>query len=797
MKFDYESGKIKIDCREFVSIARRGISPTLPFDDSEPSMKMPSRAMLEEAVGKRISEAVSCDFSACEYKFTLHAVSERNEYGELLFYTEVDSNPERPRREDITELRAEAFVTAYVYSILHEQSVICLRFCYINSSIASFKEVCETIRFDKLEAFFKKCSEKVALYAKPEIERTTHRLPTMKSVKFPYPTVREGQSKFIKTAYKTIARGGTLFAVAPTGTGKTMSALFPAIRALGEGIRDKVFYFTPKETTAEAAIDALSLLSERGAEIRALKLTAKEKTCRRGLLCRKSRDLCEASKSSEIADAVLALYNLARTVPSADDIYSIADIYKVCPYELELAYAELCDVVICDFNYLFDPAVYIRRFFTDGGNYIFLVDEAHNLPDRAREMYSAEIDTAQILSLAESPILGEHSETKKVARGVASVLFDLLYPYVKEDILEDDEGHKRAASHTKEIPGGLFEIFDSMLLTLEDEIFKSYSAKDEERAARLKLLYEYYYKIKKYKSTLEAFDSSYEMFIFYESERIRAKLYCIDTGKQIRRRLELGMGTVFFSATLTPLYYYKSLLGGDGSSDMLEVDSPFDPSQLSINIIDKISTRFSERDDTLLAVCRTIAATVSARRGNYIIFSPSFAYSEALAKAFKSMYPKIHVMSQTKNMTWNEKKIFLDEFSKKDKSYLIGFCVMGGIYAEGIDLAGDALIGAIVVGIGMPGLSYEREAIQAYFDEKYEEGKQFAYIYPGMNRVLQAAGRVIRREDDRGVVVLIDDRFADPIYKKIIPTLWKDMKFINNAKSLREELDSFWKGKES
>jgi Rad3-related DNA helicase len=226
---------------------------------------------------------------------------------------------------------------------------------------------------------------------------------------------------------------------------------------------------------------------------------------------------------------------------------------------------------------------------------------------------------------------------------------------------------------------------------------------------------------------------------------------------------------------------------------MLEVASPFDPSQLSVTIMDKVSTRYSEREDTLGAVCRVIAATVSAKRGNYMIFSPSFAYSEALAKSFAAKYPKIRIMSQTKDMSAKKKAEFLDEFRKNDSSYLIAFCVMGGIYSEGVDLAGDSLIGAVVVGVGIPSLSYEREAVAEYYDEKYEMGKQYAYIYPGMNRVFQAAGRVIRREDDRGVIVLIDDRFDDPIYKKALPDLWRGVKFIGDAKRLREILDEFWR----
>ena len=249
---------------------------------------------------------------------------------------------------------------------------------------------------------------------------------------------------------------------------------------------------------------------------------------------------------------------------------------------------------------------------------------------------------------------------------------------------------------------------------------------------------------------------------------------------------------MFFSATLSPLNYYKSILSTDKYADTLEVDSPFDPEQLSVSIMDRISIRYSERSRTLPAVCRVVAATLSAKRGHYMVFAPSFEYAEALHREFSAKYPKIKSMLQTKNMSIEEKTEFLAAFSKDSGSYLVGFCVMGGIYSEGIDLAGDSLIGAVVIGIGMPSLSYEREAISEYFEEKYEAGKQYAYIYPGMNRVFQAAGRVIRREDDKGVIVLIDDRFADPIYKKSIPTLWEGMQYVSDAKDLRAELDKFW-----
>lgn len=792
MKYDAENNKILLSCREFIRTARRAIAATVPYDNDEPELLPTSKRILKEAIGDLERVSLIWLFEESGYPIEITAEAEKICGDEMWFSCEVDTNPSRPRKECISQLRGEAYIAALAYAKTNNKERVKLNFVYINSATCVFAESCESVTLTKLERFFEKCAVTIGIYAKPEIDRVTIRVPSMKNLKFPYKIVRAGQSEFVRKAYKSIARGGTLFATAPTGTGKTVSALYPAVRAMGDGRRDKTFYFTPKETTAAAAVECLELMAKSGAVIRAVKLSAKEKRCKNGLLCRESGDLCENSKCNKLADATIALFKKEKTVVTADDIDQTAHTFKVCPYELSLTYAELCDVVICDFNYLFDPSVYIRRFFSDGGNYSFLIDEAHNLPDRAREMYSAEISEEDILLPSLSGVLGELSNVKKLSRVTACAFRELLLPIIQDEIRTDNDGAKYAATHQKEIPFELYEIFDSIVAAIEDEIFANYSAKDEEQGQRIKFLRDYRYKIKKFQTVMQKFDSSYEMFIFYEDDTIRTKLFCIDTGKEISERLEKGRASVFFSATLTPLYYYKSLLGGDSTSDVLEVESPFDSTQLSVTIMDRISTRFSEREDTLSTVCRAIAATVSAKRGNYMIFSPSFAYSEALSKAFSARYPKINILTQRRNMSAKEKEEFLANFSKQDKSYHIGFCVMGGIYSEGIDLAGDSLIGAVIVGIGMPGLSYEREAICAYYDEKYEEGKQFSYIYPGMNRVLQAAGRVIRREDDKGVIVLIDDRFDDPIYKKIIPSLWRGMKFIGNEKELRENLDAFW-----
>ena len=793
MLYDNDSGKIRLGLSEFVSVARRGISPTLPFDEDEPSTRTPSSQRVKAILGEYRSERLYFGFESGEYSFELSAEADSISDNEISLVREISSSPAKPSREEAAQIRGEAFTLGHILASLRGFEGIILNVTYVSRSSGEFDSVRETVDAKKLASFFAKCRELISKYAKPEIERVTERLPSLVNVKFPYPEIRDGQSDFIRQAYKTLSRGGVLYASAPTGTGKTVSALFPALRALGAGRFQKIFYLTPKSTTSEALRDCVSLMCRGGAKIRAVILTAKEKACTEKVICRKSKAACPYSKCKNIADATLSLYNEGLSVVDARDATVTALRFGICPYELMLSYAELCDIVCCDFNHVFDPRAYIRRFFDKGGEYALLVDEAHNLVERAREIYSAEISERDIAPEALISVLGEHNPLSAAVKSALAVFRDVMMPCVRDELRENHEGELQGFSHLREIPSRLYSLFGELESIAEGELYRSFSQKDEQNEIRSREIRNYYYAMKRFNDGLARFDECYELFTFYEKGSIRVKIFCLDASPEIRKRLNICHGSLMFSATLSPLSYYKSVLGGERSDDVLEVPSPFSPEQLSVTVMDKVSTRFSEREDTLSAVCRVIAATVSAKRGHYMIFSPSFAYSDALSKAFSEKYPKIKIITQTKNMSPKEKEEFLNSFKNEDGRYLVAFCVMGGIYSEGIDLAGDSLIGAVIVGIGIPSLSCEREALTEYYNEKYEMGKQYAYVYPGMNRVFQAAGRVIRREDDRGVIVLIDDRFDDPIYKKSMPALWRGTKFIGDAKRLREILDDFWK----
>ena len=588
-----------------------------------------------------------------------------------------------------------------------------------------------------------------------------------------------------------------MYASMPTGTGKTVSTLYPALKCLGDRRTDKVFYLTPKTTTQEAAADCLELMATRGAKIRAIRLYAKDRCCTEGRICKNPSERCKNQSKNRLPEATLALYHKNKTVIDFTDCRETAKEYTVCPYELSLSYSELCDVIIGDINYFFDPAIHIRRYFENGGRYSILVDEAHNLVDRAREMYSAEISTEYLSLAANSSSLGEHSKLKRKLKENLEKLNEMLFPYLKDEIYTGKDGVARGAIHTSVLPSELYQIFATLSEAAEEEFFKKITDKTVDNTEDTVFISELKQNLKHFFSILENFDDSYKLFLYYDGGIIRIKLLCLDTGRPIREKLKKIGGAVFFSATLSPIEYFRSLLGGDRTSDVFEGSSPFAPEILSVSIVDTVSTRYSERERTLPSVSRVIASTLSARRGNYIIFSPSFEYAESLYKVFSAKYPKIRSILQTKDMTFEEKNTFLSEFKKEDGRYLAAFCVLGGIYSEGIDLAGESLIGAVVVGIGMPSLSYEREAMAEYYQEKYDMGKEYAYLYPGMNRVLQAAGRVIRQESDRGVIVLVDDRFADPIYKTSIPDLWRDMEYVKDPKTLKERLGEFWLGVDS
>ena len=588
MRYNEDGSRLYLSVGELIAITRRGIARA-GFDRDFPSGD--------------IADSLSLELEICGQSVILYGRASVS--GDVItLVKEVEARAGKPTRTDREDARGVGFLLCYIL-MSGGVTAPALRVVYTDKSGEVILDEAENPSERSLRAFFEKCINTASIYARPEIERVTKRKPAFKSAKFPYGSIRDGQKEFIRAAYRALCRGTQLYTSAPTGTGKTVSVLYPAIKALGEGKCDKVFYLTPKHTTADAARDCLKLFKEQGVDIKAVCLYSKESLCTEGLACRRISRSCRFGEMKRLPDAVLSLYELGETVVTHRDILRASTEFSVCPHELALAYSELCDVVICDFNYLYDPQVYIKRYFTEGGRYALLVDEAHNLPDRTREMYSEELSLSELDRLLLSPLLPEHSPLRTALGKVKDGLYSLLFPYVKEELRRDAEGKEVGATHLSELPEGIFTLIGTLYAAAEDAHRRSLRENDEDAEARAALLSELSLKLKKLSAILDIYDRGYKIFIFYEGGVLRFKLFCIDTGGVIAARTALCYGAIFFSATLEPIDYYRSLLGADGSQSSLSVSSPFDPSQLSVSIVDRISTRYSERGRTLPAVCRT------------------------------------------------------------------------------------------------------------------------------------------------------------------------------------------------
>lgn len=631
---------------------------------------------------------------------------------------------------------------------------------------------------------FENLVEMLSPFVKIIGDRHTKCLPQLKALHFPFKDVRESQREFILDTFRAIRTHKRLIVQAPTGTGKTMASVYPAIKSIGEGYADKVFYLTGKATTAYAAINAIDIMRESIPDFRAIHISSKEKCCRGPKI--KDRRKCKnesCTRSRGFYDKInLALAELLHNYRTytMDIIDAVAEKYSICSYELSLELSEWCELIVCDYNYLFDLQVYFRRYFgAVDANYVFLIDEAHNLPDRAREMYSATLKRSDF-----AKIENKFPKFPKFARACGDVLskFDVFHALAMTE-KQEIEDELYGFYITSELPEDILAELTPFVKTV-DKMFAT-DFFDEE-------LNELYFNVKHMIKVCEIFDKRFKLYIEAHNDEVTLRLLCLDASYMLDKAMKKGISTVLFSATLTPLEYFSDILGC-GKSTTLDLKSPYDKENLCLIGINNISTRFDDRKKSATNVANVIRASIAGKKGNYIVYFPSYSYLTEVKEIFENKYPKIKVITQIKSMSEGAKREFLDSFDDKCDVTQVGFCVMGGSFSEGIDLKGERLIGAIIVGVGLPTISSELNIIKEHFDNTRENGYAYAYTYPGMNKVLQAAGRVIRSENERGVVVLIDDRFATEEYKMIMPEYWHHIKYLNNANDLLKEVTLFWK----
>ena len=690
-----------------------------------------------------------------------------------------------PIEEHLAQLKC------YAYFLCNRDGLdtVGARLTYYNTDSEKLKYYNYSYTVRELTEFYLGLLERARFYAEICAYRELEVLPAAARAVFPYVGLREGQEMMIRETFGAIKRGQRLFVQAPTGTGKTMSSLFPAVRALGEGMVDKIFYLTAKASTRREAFSAARRLFSSGVGIRAVVLNSKESTCACQGLCRSGADVGECPRSREYYDrldgALKELLSSSNGYPMKL-IRSVADKYSLCPYELSLDLSEYCDVIICDYNYVFDPAVYLRRYFSDGGKrekYTFLIDEAHNLADRARDMYSAKLELS-----AFSIVSDMSDETELLLVGAIKAMSDLR-TLCKDSVFKDSQGIERGFYMSRDPLERINSELDVFVKKCDGWLKKNTDN------VCYQAVYSLRSSVRRYLCVNEFFDKGFLCYVELDGEQITLKTYCLDPSRLMNSLFCRARSSVMFSATLAPTEYFCDVLGCADNSVSVALPSPFDPDGLCVAVADFVSTRFSERESSVSAYVSVIAATVSAKAGNYIVYFPSYDCLEKVHRAFASKYSRVSTVVQKRGMNHSEKEEFLGAFKEDEGKLRIGFCVLGGAFSEGVDLPRSRLIGAIIFGVGLPGLSNERNIIRDYFDEDSGCGYDYAYTYPGMNNVLQAAGRVIRTEDDRGIVVLVDDRYASAAYRRLFPEHWKNIQYAGNSASLAEVARRFWQNK--
>lgn len=679
--------------------------------------------------------------------------------------------------EPVPVHKAQAMCYAYFYASQKKISKIEIQMTYCHLETEEIKRFREEFSFSYLKKWFEDLLSEYYKWANFQYQRRIERRSSMEGLEFPYP-YRKGQKELVSGVYHTMRTEKQLFIQAPTGIGKTMAAIFPAVRAVGEGHGDKIFYLTAKTITRTVAEEAFSILKEKGLSYKTISITAKEKLC----LCEETDCNPEKCPYAEghfdrVNAAVFEILNEKDTY-LREDLLEQAEKHRVCPYEMCLDISSWVDAVICDYNYVFDPNVYLRRFFGDGvkGDYLFLIDEAHNLVERGRKMYSAVLCKEDFLETAK--IVKEHSaKLYKILKKCNRLMLEYKRECDECTVMENIAG------------------LSLQLMNLLGEMENFLEKEHEEKVQKAVL--EFSFSVRHFLNMYDIADENYVIYSHYDDEqRFLITLYCVNPKRNLQECLNKGRGAVFFSGTFLPLPYYRSLFSERRDDYAICASSPFLRENLKLLVACDVSSKYTRRGvSEYEKMAEYIYELAAGKQGNYMVFFPSYRMLEDIYEIFRNKTEErqfeVSCILQSSNMTEQEREEFLEAFQENSAKTLIGFCVMGGIFSEGIDLTGERLIGAAIVGTGLPQVGCEREILKNYYDEKAQNGFAYAYRYPGMNKVLQAAGRVIRTKEDRGVVLLLDERFLQREYLELFPQEWQSYErcTVGNA---GQKIRAFW-----
>ena len=677
--------------------------------------------------------------------------------------------------EPVLVHRAQALCYAWIYLDEHELEKIDIQMTYAHLDTEVIKRFRETLTRAELKQWYEELTDSYHKWLAYQIEWRKKRNESMENLEFPF-AYRKGQREMVSGIYHAISKKEQIFIQAPTGVGKTMSAVFPAVRAIGQGMAETVFYLTARTITRTVAQDAFEKLRDRGLLFKVVTITAKEKLC----FCDKPE--CEPEKCpyakghyDRINDAVYELWTTEQSF-DRETLLRHAQKWQVCPFELSLDLAVWMDGVICDYNYVFDPNVYLKRFFGENvsGNYLFLIDEAHNLVDRGREMYSASISLDDVI------------ETRKFVKPYSQKLWKKLGKVKKQlEKLRENCGEWKVEENAGVLPISLLSVQGEL-----DQLLEEPPAQEVVDG-----ILDFYFAVRNFLNISELVDDNYVVYTaFDENGRFYMKLFCVNPAENLQKCLDKGNSTVFFSATLLPLQYYRKMLSTRSENFGMYVESPFEQKKRCLMICRDVSSKYTRRGyEEYRKIAEYIARMSWQKKGNYMVFFPSYRLMEDVYQVYQDEFSVswVRCISQHASMTELEREEFLEEFTEETEETLVGFCVMGGIFSEGIDLIGDRLIGAAVVGTGLPQVNCEREILKGYYDEKGEQGFDYAYRYPGMNKVLQAAGRVIRTKEDTGAILLMDERFLNRDYRNLFPREWNDACTCTLG-NVEKHLQAFW-----
>lgn len=677
--------------------------------------------------------------------------------------------------EPVLVHRAQALCYAWIYLDAHDLEKIDIQMTYAHLDTEVIKRFRETLTRAELKQWYEELTDSYHKWLAYQIEWRKKRNESMENLEFPF-EYRKGQRKMVSGIYHAISKKEQIFIQAPTGVGKTMSAVFPAVRAIGQGMAETVFYLTARTITRTVAQDAFEILRDRGLLFKVITITAKEKLC----FCDKPEcdpEKCPYAKGhyDRINDAVYELWTTEQSF-DRETLLRHAQKWQVCPFEMSLDLAIWMDGVICDYNYVFDPNVCLKRFFGENvsGNYLFLIDEAHNLVDRGREMYSASI------------CLNDVIETRKFVKPYSQKLWKKLGKVKKQmEELRQNCGEWKVQENAGVLPISLLSVQGEL-----DQLLEEPPAQEVVDG-----ILDFYFEVRDFLNISELVDDNYVVYTaFDENGRFYMKLFCVNPAENLQKCLDKGNSTVFFSATLLPLQYYRKMLSTRSENFGMYVESPFEQKKRCLMICRDVSSKYTRRGyEEYRKIAEYIARMSWQKKGNYMVFFPSYRLMEDVYQVYQDEFSVswVRCISQHASMTELEREEFLEEFTEETEETLVGFCVMGGIFSEGIDLIGDRLIGAAVVGTGLPQVNCEREILKEYYDEKGEQGFDYAYRYPGMNKVLQAAGRVIRTKEDTGAILLMDERFLNRDYRNLFPREWNDACTCTLG-NVEKHLQAFW-----